>query len=49
MQAATVLLPLVLAFIMFSLGLGLTGEDFKRIVQQPRDTVADQPGRLAVE
>ena len=36
MQAATVLLPLVLAFIMFSLGLGLTGEDFKRIVQQPR-------------
>ena len=36
MQAATVLLPLVLAFIMFSLGLGLTGADFKRIVQQPR-------------
>ena len=31
-----VLLPLVLAFIMFSLGLGLTPLDFQRIVRQPR-------------
>lgn len=31
-----VLLPLILAFIMFSLGLGLTGGDFKRIFTQPR-------------
>ncbi len=31
-----VLLPLILAFIMFSLGLGLTAADFRRILQQPR-------------
>jgi len=31
-----VLLPLILAFIMFSLGLGLTTTDFRRILQQPR-------------
>ena len=33
---SSVLLPLVLAFIMFSLGLGLTPLDFQRIVRQPR-------------
>jgi BASS family bile acid:Na+ symporter len=32
----TILLPGILAFIMFSLGLGLTVEDFVRIVRQPR-------------
>ncbi len=31
-----VLLPLILAFIMFSLGLGLTPGDFRRILAQPR-------------
>jgi BASS family bile acid:Na+ symporter len=31
-----ILLPLTLAFIMFSLGLGLTPLDFKRILTQPR-------------
>ena len=31
-----VLLPLILAFIMFSLGLGLTVGDFRRILGQPR-------------
>ena len=31
-----VLLPLILAFIMFSLGLGLTVDDFRRIFTQPR-------------
>lgn len=31
-----VLLPLILAFIMFSLGLGLTPGDFRRILVQPR-------------
>tara|TARA_B100000029_G_scaffold64502_1_gene57735 strand:+ start:6159 stop:7010 length:852 start_codon:yes stop_codon:yes gene_type:complete len=31
------ILPLALAFIMFSLGLGLTGKDFLRVVKQPRD------------
>ena len=30
-------LPLALAFIMFSLGLGLTGADFLRVAKQPRD------------
>lgn len=34
-----VLLPLALAFIMFSLGLGLTRADFVRIVRQPRALV----------
>lgn len=33
---SSVLLPLALAFIMFSLGLGLTPPDFARIARQPR-------------
>jgi len=32
-----VILPLALAFIMFALGLGLTGVDFLRVIKQPRD------------
>ena len=32
-----VFLPLALAFIMFALGLGLTGKDFMRVAKQPRD------------
>jgi len=32
-----IILPLALAFIMFALGLGLTGQDFIRVVKQPRD------------
>ena len=32
-----VFLPLELAFIMFALGLGLTGNDFLRVLKQPRD------------
>ena len=32
-----VILPLALAFIMFVLGLGLTGSDFLRVTKQPRD------------
>ena len=32
-----IILPLALAFIMFALGLGLTGGDFLRVVKQPRD------------
>ena len=32
-----VILPLALAFIMFALGLGLTGADFLRVAKQPRD------------
>ncbi len=32
-----VVLPLVLAFIMFALGLGLTVDDFVRVVKRPRD------------
>ena len=30
-------LPLALAFIMFALGLGLTGSDFLRVIKQPKD------------
>ncbi len=32
-----VVLPLSLAFIMFTLGLGLTASDFVRVIQQPKD------------
>ncbi len=32
-----IFLPLALAFIMFSLGLGLTGVDFTRVAKQPKD------------
>ena len=32
-----IILPLALAFIMFALGLGLTGNDFLRVIKQPRD------------
>ena len=32
-----VILPLALAFIMFVLGLGLTGGDFLRVIKQPKD------------
>ena len=32
-----IILPLALAFIMFVLGLGLTGSDFLRVIKQPRD------------
>ena len=32
-----VILPLALAFIMFALGLGLTGADFLSVIKQPRD------------
>lgn len=35
-----VILPVALAFIMFSLGLGLVSRDFLRILRQPRDFVA---------
>lgn len=31
----TVVLPLALAFIMFSLGVGLTGADFRRVLERP--------------
>ena len=32
-----IILPLALAFIMFALGLGLTGNDFLRVLKQPKD------------
>ncbi len=32
-----IFLPLTLAFIMFALGLGLTGADFLRVLKQPKD------------
>ena len=34
-----VILPLALAFIMFSLGLGLTLDDFARVARRPRDFI----------
>ncbi len=41
-----VILPLALAFIMFSLGLGLTGADFARIARQPRDFIVGAASQL---
>jgi BASS family bile acid:Na+ symporter len=35
-----IVLPLALAFIMFSLGLGLTAKDFTRVLLQPKDFIA---------
>ena len=32
-----IFLPIALAFIMLSLGLGLTGTDFLRVIKQPKD------------
>ena len=32
-----IFLPIALAFIMFALGLGLTGSDFLRVIKQPKD------------
>ena len=37
MGIVTIILSLALAFIMFALGLGLTGSDFLRVIKQPRD------------
>ncbi|MBT6117494.1 MAG: bile acid:sodium symporter family protein [Rhodospirillaceae bacterium] len=47
-QVAEVFLPLALAFIMFSLGLGLTGADFKRVVVQPRDFLVGALGQIVL-
>lgn len=38
-SVTNVVLPLALAFIMFALGLGLTVDDFARVVKNPRDFV----------
>lgn len=43
-----VLLPLSLAFIMFSLGLGLTLDDFRRVAQQPGAFAVGATGQLLV-
>jgi len=37
MEIVTNILPLALAFIMLTLGLGLTGQDFIRVINQPKD------------
>ena len=36
-KTTDVILPIALAFIMFALGLVLTGSDFLRVIKQPRD------------
>ncbi len=43
-----IILPLALAFIMFSLGLGLTGDDFLRILKKPRDFVVGTISQIIV-
>ena len=43
-----VILPLALAFIMFALGLGLTGADFLRVIKQPRDFFVGAVSQIVV-
>ncbi len=39
MEIVTKILPIALAFIMLTLGLGLTSQDFLRIIKQPKDFI----------
>ena len=43
-----IILPLALAFIMFALGLGLTGSDFLRVIKKPRDFIVGAISQIAV-
>ena len=43
-----VILPLALAFIMFSLGLGLTFDDFARVARRPRDFTVGAVSQIVV-
>lgn len=43
---AAIALPIALAFIMFSLGLGLTLADFRRVIIQPKDFIAGLIGQV---
>ena len=43
-----VILPAALAFIMFSLGLGLTLDDFARVLKQPRDFVVGAVSQVVI-
>ena len=37
MEIVTSIAPIALAIIMLSLGLGLTWQDFKRVIEKPKD------------
>ena len=39
MEVVTKIAPIALALIMLALGLGLTGQDFLRVVKQPKDFI----------
>jgi len=43
-----IILPLSLAFIMFSLGLSLTGSDFSRILKQPKDFILGSISQIII-
>ena len=43
-----IFLPLALAFIMFSLGLSLTGQDFLRIIKQPKDFILGSLSQIII-
>ena len=45
-SVTNVVLPLALAFIMFALGLGLTADDFARVVRNPRDFIVGAASQL---
>ena len=39
MEVVTKIAPIALALIMLTLGLGLTGQDFLRVIKQPKDFI----------
>ena len=39
MEVVTKIAPIALALIMLALGLGLTGQDFLRVIKQPKDFI----------
>ena len=39
MEIVTKIAPIALALIMLALGLGLTGQDFLRVLKQPKDFI----------
>ena len=48
MELVKLLGPLILAFIMFSLGIGLSLGNFKRVIVQPKDFIIGAISQLII-
>ena len=48
MELVKLIGPLILAFIMFSLGIGLTIENFKRVIVQPKDFIVGAISQIII-